>query len=708
MFVLSKRCLIWSGIISLILWFLILFGIHSAFANTYYVSPTGSNTSPYDTWAKAANLPSTAITAGEVIPGPHTLYIAPGTYNSIISISGEDGWISGIIQGTSAHGSTALAAKGQVLLNGAGNKILINRAGVTIEGISFTGGDSGSNLVENYKTGTIFDSCYLYDPVGRMVMNTSGGEITFIRTDLLGGGRYTGGSPIRNNDSGSPKMFFVNSIIDQSINYPSAADSRYPIQNSSSNNIEFRHSILDGGTYCNGLNSGTGKIIFYNSFVGCPSKINDFYSLDRTDGEISAYNSILIQPFATLDRLCYGGLTNDVNNLKTDQPFFTKRKRSGIIVLCIDDSSNLTYAQSVETVFSNNGIKGNYFIESDDIQTYLTDLQGIHNRGVLELACHSYSHAKLSLTGNIYSITKAGATINVDRTNNQIVVTPGGTVSSFKTKTLLAIKTELEGFGCTVGSLTTGLYNDTLGEIMAGSSGAQASPYIPQLLIDTTCASGLFKSEIADAKALFEAAFGTEYCFATPEGVTSADVETAVKNAGFWGCRNEQSQSDAERLLSAIDLYQLSFWSIAEYITFSSATDAQVKERTIAICENAAKTGSIIFLLAHSTAQCTVAQWEIIIDTIQGYTSDIQIMSMYDALNYIKTHGEWSTADQRTYTRTWTDTSDYHLTSGSPCIDAGIEASVTSDYYGNLRPQGYAPDIGINEVAGGQNYYNYY
>src|SRR5665648_684312 len=61
-----------------------------AAGSTYYVSPSGSNTSPYDTWAKAANLATTAIVAGNTNvggSGPHTMYIAPGTYNDSLTPS---------------------------------------------------------------------------------------------------------------------------------------------------------------------------------------------------------------------------------------------------------------------------------------------------------------------------------------------------------------------------------------------------------------------------------------------------------------------------------------------------------------------------------------------------------------------------------------------------------------------------------------------
>jgi parallel beta-helix repeat protein len=44
---------------------------------------------------------------------------------------------------------------------------------------------------------------------------------------------------------------------------------------------------------------------------------------------------------------------------------------------------------------------------------------------------------------------------------------------------------------------------------------------------------------------------------------------------------------------------------------------------------------------------------------------------------------------------------DFHLQSGSPCIDAGTDVNLTQDYDGNAVPQGSAPDIGAYEYAGG-------
>ena len=42
---------------------------------------------------------------------------------------------------------------------------------------------------------------------------------------------------------------------------------------------------------------------------------------------------------------------------------------------------------------------------------------------------------------------------------------------------------------------------------------------------------------------------------------------------------------------------------------------------------------------------------------------------------------------------------NYHLAAGSPAIDAGVDAWVTTDYDGHARPMGRGFDIGADEVV---------
>ncbi len=50
-----------------------------------------------------------------------------------------------------------------------------------------------------------------------------------------------------------------------------------------------------------------------------------------------------------------------------------------------------------------------------------------------------------------------------------------------------------------------------------------------------------------------------------------------------------------------------------------------------------------------------------------------------------------------TGTAAFFDTAAYTLTVTSAAIDMGTDLAITSDYFGNVRPQGLAPDIGYTE-----------
>jgi hypothetical protein len=315
--------------------------------------------------------------------------------------------------------------------------------------------------------------------------------------------------------------------------------------------------------------------------------------------------------------------------------------------------------------------------------------------GIMEIGLHASTNARLNTTGDIYTITRAGSTINIDRTAGTITVSPGGTVAGFKTKSLATIKTELETFGCTVGAIPSTLDTGVLGECMQDSSGAQSSPYTPQLLIDTTGATGLFKTEIFDAKAVMEAALGTtSYTFATPGGQTSSDVQTAIRNAGLWACRSHYAEPDASWRLANINLYKLAYLGSQSVL---GATDEETLRNVRSICAAASQMGIIIAIVGHGSDTISVAQWTLILDTIKHEFPQVNVTSMYDAVNTIKNGGSWTTADAITYTRTWAALSDYRLRADSPCINAGIDVGLTSDFEGNAVPKGPAPDIGAYE-----------
>jgi hypothetical protein len=97
-----------------------------------------------------------------------------------------------------------------------------------------------------------------------------------------------------------------------------------------------------------------------------------------------------------------------------------------------------------------------------------------------------------------------------------------------------------------------------------------------------------------------------------------------------------------------------------------------------ALCAMLAEHGGIMYILGHNAAQISADDWGVILDVAKEY-SEISVMSAYDAVNTIKnTPAVWSTADLgRTYTRTWTDRSNYRPNQASKLIGAGSNAALT-------------------------------
>lgn len=192
---------------------------------------------------------------------------------------------------------------------------------------------------------------------------------------------------------------------------------------------------------------------------------------------------------------------------------------------------------------------------------------------------------------------------------------------------------------------------------------------------------------------------------ATPQGATSSSVQTAAINSGVYALRSGSTATDANWRLNNINLYRLVYVGSGQVI---GASDDETRGRVAAIAEMAAQTGAIVAIVGHGTGEITTAQWGVIIDTLKGY-SDLQITSLADAVATIR-QSPWSTSDNITYTRTWTDSSDYRLLSSSPCRNAGTNTvwstipNVTdfagrkiTDAAGAIIAPGLTVDIGAYE-----------
>jgi hypothetical protein len=739
---------------------LFLFFLFAAqgYATTYYVSPTGSNTSPYDTWAKAANLPSSAITTGNGAAGPHTVYVAPGTYVDALTLTNAN-WASGTIIGTAAHGSTTAAIKGQVIVssNSASFTLDVRRAGITVQNLSLTNTSTGY-VIYIYTNGNNFtgSNLYVYDSASAILAYLNNGT-NFSFTNCLFSG-----------SGGSSGLQFLNATGTSSFNYCIFSSSvnnflgtAIGIRNDSApGTVTFNNCIMLGskGTILQTSNAQAVTNV-YNSVIGASSLASQ-PTITVSSGTANIYDSILIDSWGSAHALISGTLATDSNNIKHLTPKFITPIRSGYLIPRVDDIANLSYAQLVESKLSSYGMKGQYYVGASLIGANQSALQTLINNGTMSVGNHGYTEGSITITGTIFSVTKAGQTINVDRAANIITISSTGTVTGFKAKTLTAIRAELAALGCTNGAIQGSLSASSLGEAFADSAGAQASPYNIQVLIDATAATGLLKTETADSLALAQSLLtGYSAHFATPGGNTSNDIEAAIKAGGFSSNANvgvsapflssynvykaqslqgsamvvsktatamADNGSGVIRVTTAANTFTTGdrvtiegtvgtteangVWTITAIDTTHfdlqgsafvhawisggyCSDDTQLAGNAYGLAEAIVQNGLFMQFLVHNTTEFSAHEWDIVLPIWASYPQ-LYVTNMDTVINALHA-SPWSTADNITYTRTWTDTSNLHLQPSSPAINAGVDVGLTTDIEG--KPIRGLPDIGAYE-----------
>lgn len=681
----------------------------SGWGATYYVSPTGSNTAPYDTWAKAANLPHTAVTHASGVTGPHTIYIGPGTYvNSYLDLNDAD------LDNVQIIGVTS-----QVDTTPAPNKLVTirvpavqwgvhfrSRTGAVVRGLTFEMGAGSYDVFSFDSTNCKAIGCYGYD-AGRNLIRAGGGSGNQVISCLLEGATDFGVVVL-----GSASISIYNTIIKA---YGTKRMTSVAVRNQGTGTLNIYNSTVLG-QQSNGIeNSSTGTTSVINSIVGSGQSYTSGYALLRTSGTLNVTNSQLYhRAFGTTgDRGLSFGSPTLTNNVYGGKWGHTQMPRRGFIIPRFDDGYSAAYAKNMIPVFRSRNVRAELTVESAAINSYASDILACHDSGVFDIGVHSYSHSAMDLTGSAFSVTKAGATIDVNRGSDTITVSPGGVITGFKAKTLAAIRAELVALGCSNGALATNLEGITLGEVLADSSGAQASPYTAQILIDTTANTGFYKVEMRDAKSQMEAFLGANVTtFSTPKGLTNASAQAAAKAAGYDAIVSSLVASDRQTDLSSIHMYRMGYmWANA----LVDSTDELTRNHVRALCVAVAQTGMIVTIIAHDVAgvgvEVSAENWALILDTIAEFNDSITVTSIKEAVRQIKESGDWSTSDQTTYTRTWIDSFDYKIRTGSSSlIKAGTPISgLTTDFAGKAWKN--PPSIGAYEYyrkgGGGWGQYNF-
>ncbi len=706
---------LFQGSFFLSILFLILIA-SPAWSTNFFVSPAGDNSSAYTTWAKAANLPDTATVRDPGV-GPHTVYIGPGPYAGQLSISSWGGdWDSVTIQGVSAAGVVARCGEGGAypatcaLYPAASNEVIINVAagqnGMSLAAAAnVTVNDITVNGTPNTKYGLYTNTTSTYTLNRVRIIGSLGGAIKTLgvggttilnRCELLGA-----------NDNAQYMAAWITASTIFTTNYVlwkyGGNNLKYVVRSESSNAVVLNNNVFD----MKPINDSNASIL-YNTGAGSITPKNSLFFPAKnlavtTAGTIVIDSSNIVVPDWTYTNGTSGAGVTD-NSTKA-LPKITTYGRSGYIIVSTDDVYDIPRTKQLAGLLSARGMKGTFYTKTLSVQSNTAAILDIGTTypGVMELGHHSYSHSDLSVTGNIWTV--AGCTIANDRTGTGTITIAGGgsgTVTNVKTKTLTAIRAELVTGGCTV---TDSLYSaagatgkitgTTLGEALNTFAAGTTAP----LLIDSTGATGLYKTEIVDSKATSESLLGvTLNSFAMPYNNTNANARTAIQTAGFtsarWGITGLGGA--AVYNLENINVYTLAAVRTDTDLWADTDTEATVRLRANYLASSAAQ-GEILFLLDHGYAGGpTITQWGYALEEFAKYPT-VSITSAYTAANIIRTSGDWTTADNITYTRTtWPDIADYHLQAGSPAINAGVDVGLSVDCAG--RPIQLAPDIGAYET----------
>jgi hypothetical protein len=686
----------------------LLLSVNVGWGATYYVDSTQpDDTGAGTSWATAKKTIAAAKTVGDGVAGPHTLFIAPGTYSEAVNFtSAETNWANSTVQGTVSNASTSPATEGQVIISNTGYTYKVGLSTLTTGYITITGADfthSNLYLSINGGTSTFNHVVFLGTAAPYLIDGYNSHAITFNNCKFLGD---TGSIALNNNSTFIFNYCLFSGLPGKSLNGAVG-------QVASGGTATLNNCVMEGISGSKVLYAASGGTVnVYNSILhGSDAAYGAGYIAQQTGtGVINIDHSLLIPSWQQAYLSTYFlGTVGDTNNIKVAQPKYTKHRRTAIVVPCTDDAPDAEYAQSLSTELASRGLKGTWYVSPQYLTgSYLTTAQSLAAGTTMEIGLHGKTHTDLT-TASAWTTTKAGSTINVDRAADTITLSPGGTVTGFKEKTGTAIKAELAALGATNSGVSSQDYNN--GEMLADTSGAQscATGYALPMLVDATGATGWLHEELAGGKALLESLIGGGYVVkvnSTPFGTNSEAIASATQGVGLQSGRpGFYSGTLSSWRLNNIDLFKVSYIGSTNFI---GASDDETRRIVRAIAEGLLQDGQIIFLLAHNTSEATIAQWKVVLDTLAEY-SDITVTSNSGAVDLIKATETDDSANHsgvtgRYYVKTWTDLSDYRLRPNSPANRTGVAIAGIHDQAGcstfdNKSCYTTTPNIGAYSTA---------
>jgi len=383
-----------------------------------------------------------------------------------------------------------------------------------------------------------------------------------------------------------------------------------------------------------------------------------------------------------------GGSNNQLQTLpRMERPM----KDAAFFTITVDDAG-YAYAQAAAAAIEPYGGRLTFFVIPSLIDAAgETALAALATAGH-EIAVHSWSHAGLTIT-EIFEVTSTNTapTVDVDVPTTTITlwcdeVANRVTFNWSGNKTIGDLKIAVAGKGWTVTNKST--VADALRlACLADSGGAQAAPYTTAPDVSSPNYAFWYQ-EVIVAQDWIENITGIRpKTMAYPYGYTNAALQTWLKNQGFEGAR---WTNDIMQTLSSIEIYN----NRNVYDLKGDGSEAQTKASARHHYELCKQTARMLCFYVHNTGDLSVAQWGWFAQELAACGAQLQTFGSYvSAVRASHT----PSGDGLTYTKTYPDVSNFHLTPASPCINAGFSVGLDEDIEGTPAPQAAVYDIGPYE-----------
>ena len=499
------------------------------------------------------------------------------------------------------------------------------------------------------------------------------------------------------------------------------------IENSASGVVGSASPVLNNFTV-NGIaneaieNTSTGNITIQNSQL-----INIAYSAatkyplkNDSTGTITFTNSEILPNVGDLTKISNGG-TVTIANPVYKAPMWKHARREGVVVFGTDDLDNLSYFTDVVVPALNQyGWKGTLALSQPSQATVgnWATVQQLIASGH-SIAAHGEKFANLMTDRNAFTVQYIGA----GSACNMVVATVGdwaGTINTTATgaagdsKIITILSTDsLSDIAGKLGANYTVIVNnaDTNHnglpvKYLASATYADIKTASVQVDLDH---ARIAYGEMRDTKTAIETNV-TGYTVNTwihPGNAADATTRSDLKSLGYMAARG--SGANGESQMSSINIFNLKPQSL--FTLFGSDANPQnttgkVESYVGSVCEYLKYSGGITAFYSHSLTELSADGWSAVLAEINK--CGIKVMTLDEAYQYIVANG--STSDNSTYTRTFTDLSDYRLLPGSSAINEGaVIADIHDqpgcvDADGNICWRGRYPDIGAYEYQSGPSY----